>query len=222
MGEVILAVDTTQGACSVALWDAHATKPHTILREMQIGHAEALMPMLIKLLATTNTALHTITRFAVTTGPGGFVGVRLGLCTMRTLAFARNRPIIGIPTLTAMAAAYIPPKPMPILVAIDARRYDYFVQLFECPSADSPLAHAPQVHKLESLLSILPTAALALVGTGAAAIYAARNKHDFCTDAPPYPQAEIVARLAATMPLPKPYAPPNPIYLRPPRARLPA
>lgn len=229
MGQIILAADTTQGACSVALWRAGAGDSDdaeiiTELQEMSRGHAEALMPMVRTVLTRSAQPLAAITHFAVTTGPGGFIGVRLGLTAMRVMGFAHARPVIGVPTLTAMAKAHTDDttQKIPILVAIDAHRGDYFVQLFAPLDAQHPLALAPQVCQLNALLAQLPTTPLVLIGSGAATIAATRGKRDVLTTAPPYPQAGVVAQIAAETEPPIPYHPPKALYLRPPRATYPS
>src|ERR1700743_343581 len=98
----ILAVDTALGACSVAVLDGEKILFHHF-EEMARGHAEALPPMVQAAMA--GIAFESLDRLAVTTGPGTFTGQRVGLAFMRGLRVALKKPLIGITTLEAMAAA---------------------------------------------------------------------------------------------------------------------
>src|SRR4051812_30102146 len=100
----LLAVDTALGACSAALLDGDAVLAHQLV-VMERGHAEALAPMVQALMQQARVPFADIERLAVTTGPGTFTGQRVGLAFVRGLRVALKRPLIGITTLEAMAAA---------------------------------------------------------------------------------------------------------------------
>src|SRR5271155_2578938 len=99
-----LAVDTALGACSVAITSDGATLAHHWV-PMPRGHAEALAPMVEQAMAESGLAFADLDRLAVTTGPGTFTGQRVGLAFMRGLRIALKKPLAGITTLDAMAAA---------------------------------------------------------------------------------------------------------------------
>jgi tRNA threonylcarbamoyladenosine biosynthesis protein TsaB len=95
----VLAIDTALNACSVALVDGEAVL--AILSEpMQRGHAERLAPMVQEVMAH---AFDSIDRLVVTTGPGSFTGVRVGLAFARAMALALAKPCVGVSTLEALA-----------------------------------------------------------------------------------------------------------------------
>ncbi len=73
--------------------------------EMARGHAEALAPMVETAMAQSRLGFAALDRLAVTTGPGTFNGQRVGLAFMRGLRVALKKPLTGITTLAAMAAA---------------------------------------------------------------------------------------------------------------------
>src|SRR5882724_7006196 len=98
----LLAVDTALGACSVAVLDGDTVLAHRF-EEMARGHAEALAPMVEEAMAGMDFAA--LDRLAVTTGPGTFTGQRVGLAFMRGLRIALHKPLIGVTTLEAIAAA---------------------------------------------------------------------------------------------------------------------
>src|ERR1700719_982791 len=98
---LILAIDTALDACAAAVLDTEAGKP--IAQEslgMKRGHAEALMPLIGRVIAASGTAFASLGRIAVTTGPGSFTGLRVGLSAARGIALAANIPVVGVTTLT--------------------------------------------------------------------------------------------------------------------------
>src|SRR5947207_14443737 len=119
----VLAIDTALEACSVAVLDtAHAdARVHESLA-MQRGHAEALMPLIARFLDRAQLDFAAFDRIAVTTGPGSFTGLRVGIAAARGIALAAGKPAIGLSTLAAFAAPFIAADDtLPVVVAIDAR-----------------------------------------------------------------------------------------------------
>lgn len=99
---LVLGLDTSLDACSVALARDGITLAH--LREnMARGQAERLAPMTKDVMRQAGVAFADLDRVAVTTGPGSFTGVRVGLSFARALALAVDRPCIGVSTLEALA-----------------------------------------------------------------------------------------------------------------------
>src|SRR6266850_2221235 len=98
----ILAVDTTFGACSVAV-RAGETLLARRFERMERGHAEALAPMVEEALHASGVAFPELDRLGVTTGPGTFTGQRVGLAFMRGLRIALAKPLLGVTTLSVMA-----------------------------------------------------------------------------------------------------------------------
>src|SRR5690606_26648104 len=84
-----------------------------------------------ELLARNKTAYADLTRIAVTTGPGSFTGVRIGLSAARGLGLALSVPVIGVPTLTALSLAA---DCDPVAILLDARRGEAYFQLFSGPA----------------------------------------------------------------------------------------
>lgn len=103
----ILAFDTCFGACSVALrWRTQAGE--WLLREdyqeMSTGHAEALPPMIDRLMTATSTRFADLKLLAVTAGPGSFTGVRIGLSAVRGFKLALGLPVVTQTSLVVLAA----------------------------------------------------------------------------------------------------------------------
>lgn len=99
---IVLAIDTALDACSVALVRDDETL-HAITERMSRGQAERLAPMVRQAANAAGVTFADIDRIAVTTGPGSFTGVRVGLSFARALALALNKPCIGVSTLEALA-----------------------------------------------------------------------------------------------------------------------
>ena len=74
---------------------------------MKRGHAEALMPLIARVMKHAALAFTTLDRIAVTTGPGSFTGLRVGLSAARGIALAADRPVVGVTTLTSYAAPVV-------------------------------------------------------------------------------------------------------------------
>src|SRR5260370_39594720 len=108
---LILAIDTALDACAAAVLDTDASK--IVAQEslpMKRGHAEALMPLIARVMKASGVAFAALDRIAVTTGPGSFTGLRVGLSAAPGLALAANKPVVGLTTLTPYAR---PPPPHP-------------------------------------------------------------------------------------------------------------
>ena len=116
---LILAIDTALDACAAAVLDTDAGK--LIAQESQAmkrGHAEALMPLIARVMKASGIAFAALDRIAVTTGPGSFTGLRVGLSAARGIALAAEKPAVGLTTLTAYAAPFVGENsPHPILSA---------------------------------------------------------------------------------------------------------
>ena len=105
---LILAIDTALDACAAGVLDTDAAA--LIAQESQAmkrGHAEALMPLIGRVIKEAGIAFAALDRIAVTTGPGSFTGLRVGLSAARGIALAANKPVVGLSTLTAYAAPVV-------------------------------------------------------------------------------------------------------------------
>jgi tRNA threonylcarbamoyladenosine biosynthesis protein TsaB len=160
----------------------------------------------------------------VTVGPGGFTGVRIALATARGLALARALSIVPVTGFEAYAAAAGTDDAAgrPLLVAIDARRSDVYLQLF---APEGTPAGAPAVLAPAALADWLPPGPIRLAGDGAAQVAPAlanAGRAVATTTATGLVDAAVVARLAESRELPPVHAPPRPLYLRPADATPPS
>lgn len=100
----ILALETACWTASCAV-----SENGTILGEITTSnagtHSQRLVPMIEKLLAVLETNMDSIDLFAASIGPGSFTGLRIGIVTVKGMAYALKKPVCGIPTLDALAWA---------------------------------------------------------------------------------------------------------------------
>ena len=142
----LLAIDTALEACSVGVAAAGGAP---VLRSEIIGrgHAERLFGMVSSAMAEAGVAFPALDRIAVTTGPGSFTGIRVGIAAARGLALVVGCPVIGIGTLPLVAAAARDGHgPRPVLAVLDAKRDEVYAQAFDpagVPLSDpAPLGEA--------------------------------------------------------------------------------
>ncbi len=218
---LILAIDTALDACSAAVLDTEAGR--LIAQESQAmkrGHAEALMPLIGRVIAQSGVAFAGLDRIAVTTGPGSFTGLRVGLSAARGIALAANKPVVGVTTLSAYAAPVVSENgEHAVISAIDARHDHVYLQVV---SGNGSSLIRPRVAPIEEALGASRFGAPHLVGN-AARILADRWPPNalapFRVDAKPAPDIAWVGWLGAAV---SPNtAPARPFYLRAPDAKPP-
>jgi tRNA threonylcarbamoyladenosine biosynthesis protein TsaB len=222
---IVLGFDTSGGACSAAILGADGGVRARRRRILARGHAEVLMPMLQEVLAEAAVDFTALDLLAVTTGPGTFTGIRIGLAAARGLALASGLPLLGVTSLDAVAAA-VPAEERagrPLLVAIDSRRDDLFVQAYG--PDDGPLGPAQAVAAAH-LATVAPPGDILVAGDAAeraaAILTAAGRRAALARDRGP-PDAVEVAQLARRCWRPgRPVPLPRPTYLRAPDVTLPA
>ena len=98
----ILAVDTATTSCSVAIVDKTSLLSEFTLEREQT-HSKHLMDMIKAVLRMAGLNFSDLDGFAVTRGPGSFTGLRIGLSTIKGLAVASEKPVVGVSSLEALA-----------------------------------------------------------------------------------------------------------------------
>lgn len=216
---LILAIDTALDACAAAVLDTDAGEflaQESLL--MKRGHAEALMPMIARVMQSADLAFTSLDRIAVTVGPGSFTGLRVGISAARGLALAAKRPAVGLTTLSAYAAAVVSQnRPAPVISAIDARHDHVYFQIV---AGDGSQLVRPCVAPIDEAIAASQFGAPHLVGN-AAGILADRwpenGVQPVAVDAQPAPDIGWVAWLGAAA---DPGATPaRPFYLKAPDAK---
>lgn len=207
----ILAFDCAGAQCAAAiLCDGEVLATRHVLAER--GHAQLLIPMLVDLLDGVGLKFSDIDRFAVTTGPGSFTGIRVALATAHGLALGTGKPIVGVTVFEAMAAAAR--APFRLLVAIDSRRAELFVQMFDPTGAPSA---EPAMLPPGAVADWAGPGELTLTGDAARLVvpHLTGRVENLPEDWAAHVDPAVVARLAASR---TPGPPPAPFYLRPPDA----
>src|SRR3977135_873180 len=163
---LILAIDTALDACAAGVLDTDAGK--MIAREslpMKRGHAEALMPLIARVIKESGIAFADLDRIAVTAGPGSFTGLRVGLSAARGIALAADKPVVGVTTLTAYAAPIVAEnREQPVICAIDARHDHVY---FQVVNGDGSSLIRPRLAPIEEALGASRFGALHLGGNPA-------------------------------------------------------
>ena len=218
---LILAIDTALDACAAAVLDTNASVIAQESQAMKRGHAEALMPLIARVMKASGVGFAALDRIAVTTGPGSFTGLRVGLSAARGMALAAGKPVVGVTTLTAFAAPIVSEsnEPHPVVAAIDARHDHVY---FQTVDGDGGSLVKPQVAPISEALKASRFGAIHLVGN-AARILADRWPADAAppikVDQQAAPDIAWVAWLGAAV-APE-SSPARPYYLRAPDAKPP-
>ena len=168
----ILAFDTCFDACSAAvLTDSHQTVSR--FEPMRMGHAEALIPMILAVLTEAGLTPVQIDRIAVTRGPGTFTGTRIGLSAARAMCLATGSQGIGFSSLQVIAAANLNTASAKdiLIVARPERRGTHDTQFFDCTGQPTgePIAATPDqiVSQLVDQVAANSHARVVIAGAGA-------------------------------------------------------
>jgi tRNA threonylcarbamoyladenosine biosynthesis protein TsaB len=165
-GRKILAIDTALQAVSACVFEEG--EPEPIASEtlaMDRGHAEALLPLVDRVMARLDGGFPMLARVAVTVGPGSFTGLRVGIAAARAIGIACNIPVVGVSTLAALAAPVIlEEKPGLIVAAIDARHASVYFAAF---GGDGRAVLMPRLAKIREAVRSLGAGPVRLVGSGA-------------------------------------------------------
>ena len=98
----VLAVDTATASCSVAVIDNSSVCAELTTRKKQT-HSKHLMTSIDSVLKSADCRAGDLDGFAVTVGPGSFTGLRIGMATIKGLASAVDKPVVGVSTLETLA-----------------------------------------------------------------------------------------------------------------------
>lgn len=157
---MLLAFDTATSRVTVALYDGGVVSSWESADAMR--HGEQLGPGIERVLDRAGAISRDVTAVAVGVGPGPFTGLRVGLVTARTLAFALDVPVYGVCTLDVLAAEAVDAGMEDFLVATDARRKEVYLARY----AGGVRTGGPEVGRPRELATALATD-LPVVGRGA-------------------------------------------------------
>lgn len=128
MGELLLTVSTATPVASLAI-----SRGETVVAEVSVTPAatqsEILLPTVEGLLERTGFGVCDFDAFAVVHGPGAFTGLRVGISTVKGLATACAKPVVGVSSLQTLALQ-VPEAPIPVCALLDARKNEVYAGLF--------------------------------------------------------------------------------------------
>ncbi len=193
----LLAVDTTGPCGSAALLDGERLLAEERF-EAGLNHSELLLPAVDRLFQATKSDVMSVEGYCVAAGPGSFTGIRIGLATVKALAFASGRLVAAVSSLRALARKIRTEEtegrfscPM-----IDAKKGELYAALFEWRGGE-PVEIIPQgAYDPPSFLSRLPRGErVHFIGTGAdlcrASILERLNDEAVFVEAPPFVAVEV-------------------------------
>jgi len=200
-----LVIDSATPACSAALivGDALVAEAHEVVGR---GHAERLVPMIAELLAGRRPDA-----VLVDCGPGSFTGTRVGLAAAQGLRIGWDVPLAGYSSMALLAAAAERELGAAIGVALVAGHGQIFVQSF----GDDPLRPLDRLRALPPEEAAVAVDAPRVIGSGAAALVAARGWGEAVDALPRAAEARLLPPSLRGLP-------PRPIYGRAPDASPPA
>ncbi len=205
---MLLAFDTATPLVTVAVHDGEDVVAE-LVSEQKMKHGEQLAPLIDAAMSKVGIVRQDLTAIAVGVGPGPYTGLRVGLVTARTLAFALDIPVYGVCTLDVLALEAVDTGAVQedFVVATDARRKEVYLASYD---EDGSRLEGPVVGKPAVLATELP-----VVGEGAL-LY---PDHLPRAAGPTRPSAAWLARAVAEERAE--LSDPEPLYLRRPDAATP-
>jgi tRNA threonylcarbamoyladenosine biosynthesis protein TsaB len=163
---ITLAIECATNTAGLALLNGEE-----ILAEFHLGsgrhHAEILLPALEKLLLLSGIPMEKIDLLACTIGPGSFTGVRIGVSTVKGLALATGKPIVGVSTLETLAMNAFPSTGL-ICSLLDARRDQVYAGLYRMGTDGFPQTVVQdRLTDIAQLIRDLPMDEVDWIGDGA-------------------------------------------------------
>jgi tRNA threonylcarbamoyl adenosine modification protein YeaZ len=216
----ILAIDTSLPAVSVCVFDS--VTQQALVREtapMHKGHAEALMPMIERVMSRVSGGFASLGRVAVTVGPGSFTGIRIGVAAARGIALARGIEAVGVSTLAALATPLLFSDSEKIVAAvIDALHGNVYLSAY---GSGGRILTSPRLISVLDACRLLGAGQVVAIGSGADALRDAATKvgQDIAViETEPWPDIVAVAKLGLVA---EPQnAPARPLYLKAPDVTL--
>ncbi len=125
---LVLGVETSTMHGGVALIGEEGLISEYTLN-VRATHSERLLPTIDRMLQDAGLSLDALSGLAISIGPGSFTGLRIGLSTIKGLAYATGLPVVGVPSLEALAWT-LPFAEWQICPVLDARKQEVYAALF--------------------------------------------------------------------------------------------
>lgn len=152
---VVLACDTSTTVQSIAVVEGDRVTAELVLQSPGTT-SRRLLADVRDLLRARNLEPADLDLLVASLGPGSFTGVRITLAAMKGLAFALGKPLVGVPSLTALARPLFG-RGVPTLVALDARRAEVYAAAFTSDGAPILAPAALSAREVaEALLAVVP------------------------------------------------------------------
>ena len=130
----ILSLDTSAEVCTAAVCEGTS-----LIAEMTVNtgntHSQTLLPVIEQILKISEVTLDEIDLYACSTGPGSFTGVRIGVATLKGMAYGKNKPCVSVSTLDALAYNLIGYNGI-ICPVMNARRNQVYNALYRCKDGE--------------------------------------------------------------------------------------
>lgn len=161
----VLALETANEQCSVALIDQHQ-ELFFQLDDRAKAQTQTILPMIEAALRDTQTELHELTAIAFSRGPGSFSGVRINAAVTQALAWANDLPVIAVSTLQALAqAAYQTHQLQQVTAVLDARMQEVYLANYVLD--DAGIMQLDGEERLLNYADAQAAAQFTVVGSGA-------------------------------------------------------
>lgn len=172
----ILAVDTTSLTATAAVIDSGRLLGEITINN-KLTHSQTMMPMIEDLLMKLELSINDIDGFVVSSGPGSFTGIRIGISSMSALAYTVKKPIVGVPTLDvlAMNARFSDGLVVPLINARNHQVYAaaYMFDKFQLTCLSDYMADDLDIilNQVEKIASLNSLNSITFVGDGVASYY---------------------------------------------------
>jgi tRNA threonylcarbamoyladenosine biosynthesis protein TsaB len=186
---LVLALESTAKSASAALCrDGELISQY--YQNSGLTHSRTLLPMIQDMLRNNEVSLDDVDLIAVAMGPGSFTGVRIGISVAKGLAWAKDKPALGVSTLEAMAwHGAAAPEGAIICPVMDARRNQVYNALFEFAEGRPRRLCADRAISLDELAEDVKKykKIIFIIGDGAKLCYNYLKKFELPALLPPEP-----------------------------------
>lgn len=148
----ILAVDTSTVVATTAVIENNKLLGEYVLNNKRT-HSQKIMPLIHNLLSNLDLKPEDIDVYAAAIGPGSFTGLRIGVATIKGLAHVNDKPVVGVPTIDALAYNFPYSKGI-IVPIIDARRERVYTGIYKWDS-EFEVIRKQDVVEIDKLIEIL-------------------------------------------------------------------
>lgn len=130
----VLGIDTSTRCGSIGLIEGSEVISEYFLN-LSVTHSERLLKSIDYLLKESRCSMEELDGWAISLGPGSFTGLRIGVSTVKGLAYATGKPVVGVPSLDVLATQ-ISPTPYLICSILDARKEEVYSAFYRYDEAN--------------------------------------------------------------------------------------